>query len=63
MRNGECRIYLIKNPYQDGLCRTTQTLDHVVVVHTLIGHPIKSQINEYSGISVMFYFVNDENLI
>ena len=25
-----------KNSYQDGLCRTTQTLDHVVVVHILI---------------------------
>jgi hypothetical protein len=26
----------IKNSYQDGLGRTTQTLDHVVVVHILI---------------------------
>jgi hypothetical protein len=26
----------IKNSYQDGLRRTTQTLDHVVVVHILI---------------------------
>ena len=26
----------IKNSYQDGLSRTTQTLDHVVVVHILI---------------------------
>ena len=26
----------IKNSYQDGLGRTTQTLDHVLVVHTLI---------------------------
>ena len=26
----------IKNLYQDGLGRTTQTLDHVVVVHILI---------------------------
>ena len=25
----------IKNSYQDGLGRTTQTLDHVVVVHIL----------------------------
>jgi hypothetical protein len=25
-----------KNSYQDGLGRTTQTLDHVVVVHILI---------------------------
>ena len=63
MRNGEYCIYLIKNPYHDGLRRTTQTLDHVVVVHILIGHPRKSQMNEYNGIGVMFYFVNDENLI
>jgi hypothetical protein len=27
---------LIKKSYQDGLGRTTQTLDHVVVVHILI---------------------------
>jgi hypothetical protein len=26
----------IKNSYQDGFGRTTQTLDHVVVVHILI---------------------------
>jgi hypothetical protein len=26
----------IKNSYQDGLGRTTQTLDHVVVVYILI---------------------------
>jgi hypothetical protein len=26
----------IKNSYQDDLGRTTQTLDHVVVVHVLI---------------------------
>ena len=26
----------IKNSYQDSLGRTTQTLDHVVVVHVLI---------------------------
>ena len=26
----------IKNSYQDGLGRPTQTLDHVVVVHILI---------------------------
>ena len=26
----------IKNLYQDGLGRTTQTLEHVVVVHILI---------------------------
>ena len=38
----------IKNSYQDGLGRTTQTLDHVVVVHTLIRDKKKSQINKYS---------------
>ena len=42
----------IKNPmkksYQDGLGRSTQTLDHVVVVHILIWDKGKSQINEYS---------------
>jgi len=38
----------IKNSYQDGLDRTTQTLDHVVVVHILIWEKRKSQINEYS---------------
>jgi hypothetical protein len=26
----------VKNPYQDGLGRTTQTLDHVVMVHISI---------------------------
>jgi hypothetical protein len=38
----------IKNSYQDGLGRTTQTLDHVVVVHILIWDNKKSQINGYS---------------
>ena len=44
----------VKNPiknssYQDGLGRTIQTLDHVVVtVHILIWDKRKSQINEYS---------------
>ena len=39
----------IKNSYQDGLGRTTQTLlDHVVVVHISIRDKRKSQINEYS---------------
>jgi hypothetical protein len=38
----------IKNSYQDGLGKTTQTLDHVVVVHILIWDKRKSQINEYS---------------
>ena len=40
----------IKNLYQDGLGRTTQTLNHVVVVHILIWDKRKSQINEYSDI-------------
>ena len=40
----------IKNSYQDGLGRMTQTLDHVVVVHILIWDKRKSQINEYSDI-------------
>jgi hypothetical protein len=43
----------IKNSYQDGLSRTTQTLDHVVVVHILIRDKRKSQINEFSD-SVLF---------
>jgi hypothetical protein len=38
----------IKNSYQNSLGRTTQTLDHVVVVHILIWDKRKSQINEYS---------------
>jgi hypothetical protein len=39
----------IKNSYQDGLGRTTQTLDHVVVVHILISRDKRqSHINEYS---------------
>jgi hypothetical protein len=38
----------IKNSYQDGLGRTTQTLNHVVVVHILIWDKRKSQINEYN---------------
>jgi hypothetical protein len=40
----------IKNSYQDGLGRKTQTLDHVVVVHILIWDKRKSQINEYSDL-------------
>jgi hypothetical protein len=39
----------IKNSYQDGLGRMTQTLDHVVVVHILIWDKTKSQIIEYSA--------------
>ena len=41
----------IKNSYQDGLGRTTQTLDHVVVVHILIWDKRKSQINKYSDLN------------
>jgi hypothetical protein len=38
----------IKNSYQDGLGRTTQTLNHVIVIHILIWNKGKSQINECS---------------
>jgi hypothetical protein len=38
----------IKNSYQDGLGKTTQTLDHVVVVYILIWEKRKSQINKFS---------------
>ena len=44
---------LIENSYQDGLDRTTQTLDHVVVVHILIWDKKKSQIDEYSDKSTL----------
>ena len=37
-----------KNSSQEGVGRTTQALDHVVVVHILIYDKRKSQINEYS---------------
>ena len=40
----------IKNLYQDGLGLTTQTLDHVVVVHISIWDKRKSQINEYNDV-------------
>ena len=40
----------IKNSYQDGLGRTTQTSDHVVVVHILIRDKRKSQTIEYSDL-------------
>ena len=43
----------IKNSYQGGLGRTTQTLDHVVVVHKLIWDKRKSQINEYSDFFIL----------
>ena len=36
----------IRNSYQDGLGWTTETLDHVVVVHILLWDKRKSQINE-----------------
>jgi hypothetical protein len=40
----------IKNSYQDGLGRTTQTLDHVINCgpYTYLRVKRKSQINEYS---------------
>ena len=41
----------IKNLYQDGLGGTTQTLDHIVVVHILIWDNTKSQINECSDLN------------
>ena len=43
---------LIKNSYQDGLGRTTQTLDHVVVVHILIWDKRMSQIKQYSDLYI-----------
>jgi hypothetical protein len=43
----------IKNLNQDGLGRTTQTLDHVVV-HILIWDKRKSQTNEYSDMRENF---------
>ena len=46
----------IENSYQDGLGRTTQTLDHVVVVHILVGDKRKSQINEYSDTILDIHF-------
>ena len=47
----------IKNSYQVGLGRTTQTLDHVVLVHILIWDKRKSQINEYSDSSGFALFI------
>ena len=47
----------IKNSYQDGLGRTTQTLDHVGMVHILIWDKRKSQINEYSDLDASPYWV------
>ena len=52
-KNFEAGVHIkipIKNSYQDGLGRTTQTLDQVVVVHILIWDKSKSQINEYSDV-------------
>jgi hypothetical protein len=48
----------IKNSYQYGLGRTTQTLDHVVVVHILIWDMTKSQINEYSDRILLNYLLD-----
>ena len=47
----------IKNSYQDGLGRTTQTSYHVVVVHMLIWDKRKSQINEYKDNLLLQQFV------
>ena len=44
----------VKNSYHDDLGRTTQTLDHVVVVHILIWDKRKSQINEYSDYNILY---------
>ena len=46
----------IKNSYQDGLGRTTHTLDHVVVVRILIWDKRKSQINKYSDQYQIFIY-------
>jgi hypothetical protein len=46
----------IKNSYQDDLGRTTQTLDHVVVVHILISDERKSQIDEIYSDLLVFRF-------
>jgi hypothetical protein len=51
----------IKNSYQDDLGRTTQTLDHVVVVHILNRDKRKSQINEYSDLSYVLILINYRN--
>ena len=48
----------MKNSYQDGLGRTTQTSDYVVVVHILIWDKRRSQTNEYSDLVDIPY---DEN--
>ena len=53
----------IKNSYEDGLGRTTQTLDHVVVVHILIWDKRKSQINEYSDCCVKSNQCKSENMM
>ena len=49
----EAGVYIknpIKNSYQYGLGRTTQTLDHDFVVHILIWDKRKSKIYEHSDI-------------
>jgi hypothetical protein len=56
----EAGVYIknpIKNSYQDGLGRTTQTLDHLVVVHILIWGKRKSQINEYSDKALIWVMI------
>jgi hypothetical protein len=52
-KNFEACVHIknpIKNSYPDGLGRTTQTFDHVVVVPILIWDKRKFQINEYDDI-------------
>jgi hypothetical protein len=53
----------IKNSYQDGLGRTTQALEHVVVVHILIWDKRKSQINKCSDISYPSPFRSHNNVL
>ena len=60
----EAGVY-IKNPinnlYQDGLGRTTQTIDHVVVVRILNSDKRKSQTKECSDLTkvkAVMYYVN-----
>ena len=53
----------IKNSYKDGLGRTPQTLDHVVVVHILLWDKRKSQINEYSDNFLYLSKYEDSNQV
>jgi hypothetical protein len=53
----------IKNSYQDGLGRTTQTLDHVVMVHILIWEKRSSPFNEYNDIYIFYIPTLDAHII